>query len=120
MQSVAQLRKWLAWSAVALLAITTVSYYVARMKVVPKLHVKPQDLGLDIQQTSSGFTLSKSEGVGLPDAAACAPASLTIDAAMRSGPGPLARLHRTPPGGTTRAAGAGLLVCSSPPLARRS
>jgi len=62
MQSVAQLRKWLAWSAVALLAITTVSYYVARMKVVPKLHVKPQDLGLDIQQTSSGFTLSKSEG----------------------------------------------------------
>ena len=62
MQSVAQLRKWLAWSAVALLAITTISYYVARMKVVPKLHVTPQELGIDIQQTSDGFTLSKSEG----------------------------------------------------------
>ena len=41
MQSVAQLRKWLAWSAVALLAITTISYYIARMQVAPKLHVLP-------------------------------------------------------------------------------
>ena len=62
MQSVAQLRKWLAWSTVALLAIITISYYVARLKVAPKLHVKPQELGFDIQQTSEGFTLSKSEG----------------------------------------------------------
>jgi lipopolysaccharide export system protein LptA len=62
MQSVAQLRKWLVWSAVALLGITTISYYVAKLRVAPRLHVTPQQLGIDIQQTSEGFTLSKSEG----------------------------------------------------------
>ncbi len=62
MQPVAQLRKWLAWSAVALLGVIIISYYVARLKVPPKLHSLPQQLGLDIQQTSEGFTLSKSEG----------------------------------------------------------
>ncbi len=61
MQSVAQLRKWLAWSAVALLGVITISYYIAKLKVVPKLHNTPQVLGIDIQQTSEGFTLSKSE-----------------------------------------------------------
>ena len=62
MQSVAQLRKWLAWSAVALVGVITISYYVAKLKVVPKLHNTPQQLGIDIQQTSEGFSLSKSEG----------------------------------------------------------
>jgi lipopolysaccharide export system protein LptA len=62
MQSVAQLRKWLAWSAVVLLGVTTISYYVAKLKVAPRLHTTPKQLGIDIQQTSEGFTLSKSEG----------------------------------------------------------
>src|SRR6516164_7766684 len=61
-QSIPQVRKWLVWSALALIAIVTVSYYVAKLRVAPKLHSKPKQLGLDIQQTSEGFTLSKSEG----------------------------------------------------------
>ena len=61
-QSIPQVRKWLVWSALALIAIVTVSYYVAKLRVAPKLHSKPKPLGLDIQQTSEGFSLSKSEG----------------------------------------------------------
>src|SRR5271166_3477961 len=36
--------------------------FVAKLKVRPPLHSVPQKLGIDIQQTSEGFTLSKSEG----------------------------------------------------------
>ena len=61
-QSLAQVRKWLVGIAVALLAVVTISYYVAKGKVKPRLHSVPKQLGLDIQQTSEGFTLSKSEG----------------------------------------------------------
>jgi len=61
-QNIAQVRKWLVGSAVGLLVIVTVSYYVAKLKVGPTLHTVPPKLGLDIQQTSEGFTLSKSEG----------------------------------------------------------
>jgi lipopolysaccharide export system protein LptA len=61
-QTIAQVRKWLVGSAVGLLVIVTVAYYIARLKVAPTLHTVPQKLGLDIQQTSEGFTLSKSEG----------------------------------------------------------
>ena len=42
MQSVAQLRKWLAWSAVALLGIITISYYVAKLKVCPSCTAAPR------------------------------------------------------------------------------
>ncbi|HVP56121.1 MAG TPA: LPS export ABC transporter periplasmic protein LptC [Candidatus Eisenbacteria bacterium] len=59
---VAQLRKWLVGIAVVLSLVVVVSYYVARFRVKPQLHSVPQQLGLDIQQTSEGFTLSKSEG----------------------------------------------------------
>src|SRR6516162_6017185 len=61
-QNIAQVRKWLVGSAIGLLVIVTVSYYVAKLKVKPMLHTVPQKLGIDIQQTSEGFTLSKSEG----------------------------------------------------------
>jgi lipopolysaccharide export system protein LptA len=61
-QSIPQLRKWLVWSAVALLGIVTISYYIAKLRVPPRLHTQPKDLGIDIQQTSEGFSLSKSEG----------------------------------------------------------
>jgi lipopolysaccharide export system protein LptA len=60
-QSVAQVRKWLVGLAVAILAVVTISYYVAKARVKPTLHSVPKQLGLDIQQTSEGFTLSKSE-----------------------------------------------------------
>ena len=61
-QSIPQLRKWLAWSAVALIGIVTIAYYIAKLKAPPKLHTEPKALGIDIQQTSEGFSLSKSEG----------------------------------------------------------
>lgn len=61
-QSLAQVRKWLVWSAVALLGVVTISYYVAKLKVKPTLHSVPKQLGIDIQQTSEGFSFSKSEG----------------------------------------------------------
>jgi lipopolysaccharide export system protein LptA len=61
-QSVAHVRKWLVGFAVALLALVTVSYFIAKARVKPQLHSLPKQLGIDIQQTSEGFTLSKSEG----------------------------------------------------------
>ena len=61
-QNVAQLRKWLVGIAIALGFVVVGAYYGARLRAKPELHSVPQKLGLDIQQTSEGFTLSKSEG----------------------------------------------------------
>ncbi len=61
-QSTAQVRKWLVGSVVLLVAAVTVSYWIARSRVGPTLHNVPSQLGIDIQQTSEGFSLSKSEG----------------------------------------------------------
>ncbi len=61
-QSLAQVRKWLVASVCVLIAAVTVSYWIARSHVQPVLHNIPQQLGVDIQQTSDGFSLSKSEG----------------------------------------------------------
>ncbi len=61
-QSVAQVRRWLVGVAVALLLVVTVAYHIAKIRVRPTLHSMPQKLGIDIQQTSEGFSLSKSEG----------------------------------------------------------
>ena len=62
LQSLAQVRKWLVGSVCVLIAAVTISYWVARSRVQPVLHNIPQQLGVDIQQTSDGFSLSKSEG----------------------------------------------------------
>lgn len=62
LQSLAQVRKWLVASGVILVAAVTVSYWIARSHIQPVLHNVPQTLGLDIQQTSDGFSLSKSVG----------------------------------------------------------
>ncbi len=61
-QSLAQVRKWLVVGVCVLVAAVTISYWVARSRVAPVLHNVPQQLGIDIQQTSDGFSLSKSEG----------------------------------------------------------
>ena len=60
-QSLAQVRKWLVVGVCVLVAAVTLSYWIARSRVVPVLHNVPQQLGFDIQQTSDGFSLSKSE-----------------------------------------------------------
>jgi lipopolysaccharide export system protein LptA len=61
-QSLAQVRKWLVAGVCVLVAAVTISYWIARSRVAPVLHNVPQQLGIDIQQTSDGFSLSKSEG----------------------------------------------------------
>src|SRR3974377_49138 len=60
-QSTAQVRKWLVAGVVLLLVGVTVSYWITRFRVVPTLHSVPKVLGIDIHQTSEGFSLSKSE-----------------------------------------------------------
>jgi lipopolysaccharide export system protein LptA len=60
-QSLAQVRKWLVVGVCVLVAIVTLSYWIARSRVGPTLHNVPKELGFDIQQTSDGFSLSKSE-----------------------------------------------------------
>jgi lipopolysaccharide export system protein LptA len=61
-QSTAQVRKWLVASVMVLAAAVSVAYWIARSRVGPTLHNVPAQLGVDIQQTSDGFSLSKSEG----------------------------------------------------------
>jgi len=61
-KSIAQVRKWLIAGVVVLVIGVTVSYWLTRFRVVPTLHSVPTELGIDIQQTSDGFSLSKSEG----------------------------------------------------------
>jgi lipopolysaccharide export system protein LptA len=60
-QSIAQVRKWLIAGVVVLVVGVTVSYWLTRFRVTPVLHSVPKELGVDIQQTSEGFSLSKSE-----------------------------------------------------------
>src|ERR1035438_8243618 len=60
-QSIAQVRKWLVGFGIALLVVVTASYFIAKARVKPELHTTPKELGIDIQQTSEGFSLSKSE-----------------------------------------------------------
>jgi len=61
-QSLAQVRKWMVAGVCVLVAAVTLSYWIARAHIKPLLHNIPQQLGFDIQQTSDGFSLSKSEG----------------------------------------------------------
>ena len=60
-QSIAQVRKWLIAGVAVLVVGVTVSYWIAHYHVTPVLHSVPKELGVDIQQTSEGFSLSKSE-----------------------------------------------------------
>ena len=60
-QSTAQVRKWLIAGVVVLVIGISISYRLARTRLGPFLHSVPKQLGIDIQQTSDGFSLSKSE-----------------------------------------------------------
>jgi lipopolysaccharide export system protein LptA len=62
LQSLIEARKWLVAAAILVIAIVGVSYYATKLRVKPALHNIPKELGIDIQQTSDGFSLSKSEG----------------------------------------------------------
>ncbi len=62
LQSFIEARKWLVAAAVLVIAIVGISYYATKFREKPTLHNIPKQLGIDIQQTSEGFSLSKSEG----------------------------------------------------------
>ncbi len=60
--TVVRLRRWFALAAIMVLATVAGFYFYARIRMhraVERLHTK---LGVDIQQSSEGFSLSKSEG----------------------------------------------------------
>ncbi len=60
--SIPRLRIWFAVMALAAVAVVAGFYVRARIEMRSALKKLPGKVGIDIQQTSEGFTLSKSEG----------------------------------------------------------
>jgi lipopolysaccharide export system protein LptA len=58
---VSRLRRWFAAGAIMAVAIVAGMYLYARWRVRNAVHEVPQKIGLDIQQTAQGFSISKSE-----------------------------------------------------------
>ena len=58
---VSRLRRWLAASAILMVAVVAGMYLYARWRVHNAPHAVPQKIGIDIQQTAEGFSISKSE-----------------------------------------------------------
>ncbi|MGC2247290.1 MAG: LPS export ABC transporter periplasmic protein LptC, partial [Terriglobales bacterium] len=58
---VTRLRRWFAGAAILMIVIVGGMYFYARWRVSKAVHQIPAKLGLDIQQTAEGFSISKSE-----------------------------------------------------------
>src|ERR1700681_1015572 len=56
-----RLRRWFALGAILLMATVAGMYFYARWRVHKVVHDIPAKIGLDIQQTAEGFSISKSE-----------------------------------------------------------
>ena len=56
-----RIRLWFATAAVLLAALVAGFYFYGRMRVRRAIREVPKNLGLNIQQSTQGFTLSKSE-----------------------------------------------------------
>jgi lipopolysaccharide export system protein LptA len=59
--AVTRLRRWFAAGAILMILIVGGMYFYARWRVSKAVHEIPAKLGLDIQQTAEGFSISKSE-----------------------------------------------------------
>ncbi len=59
---VVRLRRWLAAAAIVLLVIVAGVYLYGRWRVYRTVRNLPSQLGINIQQSTQGFSLSKSEG----------------------------------------------------------
>jgi lipopolysaccharide export system protein LptA len=59
---VSQLRRWFALSAVAAALLVAGAYFYARHRVQNALKQVPEKMGLGIQQSADGFTISRSDG----------------------------------------------------------
>src|SRR5689334_24259978 len=57
-----RLRSWFALSALAIVLVVAGFYLYARWRVQHAVKIASQKLQVDIQQSTEGFTLSKSEG----------------------------------------------------------
>ncbi len=60
--NISRLRIWFATAALVLAAVVAGFYIYGRMRVRRVVEQVPRQLGVDIQQSTQGFTLSKSEG----------------------------------------------------------
>ncbi|MGA2978677.1 MAG: LPS export ABC transporter periplasmic protein LptC [Terriglobales bacterium] len=58
--SVSRLRRWFAWIAILMVATVAGMYFYAQWSLRKAVHTIPAKLGLDIQQTAEGFSISKS------------------------------------------------------------
>src|SRR6202790_1152337 len=56
-----RLRRWFALGAILMMATVAGMYFYARWRVHKVVHDTPAKIGLDIQQTAEGFSISKSE-----------------------------------------------------------
>ncbi len=57
---VSRLRRWFALIAILMIATVAGMYFYAQWSVRKAIHTIPAKLGLDIQQTAEGFSISKS------------------------------------------------------------
>jgi lipopolysaccharide export system protein LptA len=57
---VSRLRRWFALGAILMIATVAGMYFYAQWRVRQLVHVIPAKIGLDIQQTAEGFSISKS------------------------------------------------------------
>jgi len=58
---ITHLRRWFAAGAIALLLLVAGVYFYARLRVQNALKQVPEKMGIEIQQSATGFTISKSE-----------------------------------------------------------
>src|SRR5215471_1261714 len=59
--SVPRLRRWLAVTAIFITLVVAASYWNARRRAGEALKELPKKMGIEIQQTAEGFSISKSE-----------------------------------------------------------
>ena len=57
---VSWLRRWFALGAILITVMVAGMYFYARIRVRKAVHDMPAKIGLDIQQTAEGFSISKS------------------------------------------------------------
>ncbi len=60
--NIPRLRWWFAALAIALIVVVTGFYFYARMRMRRAFHDIPQKIGINVQQSTTGWTFSKSEG----------------------------------------------------------
>ncbi|HLM79031.1 MAG TPA: hypothetical protein VK302_00220, partial [Terriglobales bacterium] len=57
---VSRLRRWFALGAILMITTVAGMYFYARWSLRKAVHDLPAKMGLDIQQTAEGFSISKS------------------------------------------------------------